>query len=317
MQAEMLKMEINNAARNIIGTLQTQTKAINAALQLVKEEFHKTIKSTSMAEQFVEIEEMFGERSQPDLLCGGSNLGAGLQVSSQASQSLKEGLRENQIEFSNNENAQSLDFIDRIINDEHPDIEEMTSAIFPKNYTLTEEQISQANETIKTLANPFPLPLPTDKQLESPIGEGYEIERLRQQGKQGLAMDALNENVSYHSPTVPNDLTAWAQDEWNKAGGTGEVPGLVNGSMSESGLYALLSQLRSGNPNWIAKIKEMTNMGVAREQLMIDALNFEIQRKNNELLNRLVVLSSMQYLQSIENNDKAKELYQDLIANEQ
>ncbi len=317
MQAQMLKVEINSAARNIIGTLQTQTKSIVSALQLLKEDFHKTIKSTSMAEQLVEIEEIFGSDSQPELLCGGSGLGAGLQIADQASEILKTGLQEKQFEYGNNQNSRPVDFINRIISDEHPSLTEMTTMLSPKNYTLSNDEVSMANESIKTIANPFPLPLPTEEQLGTPAGEGYQTARTIQEGKKGLAMEVLNENVAYHSPTLPSDVTAWATEQWKSSGGTGEVPGLVNGSMSQAGLFALLSQLRSGNPNWIANISKMTNMGVAREQLFIDALNFEIQRRNNELLNKLLVITSLHYLNSIEENNEAKKVYQELISNEQ
>ncbi len=316
-QAEMLKVEINNAARNIIGTLQTQTKSIVSAIQLLKEDFHKTIKSTSMTEQFIKVEEMFGEISQPELLCGGSNLGAGMQIADQASEILQQSMKEKQFEYANDQNSKSVDFINRIISNDHPSLLEMTVMVSPENYTLSNDEVVIANESIKTMANPFPLPLLTDEQLNTSAGEGYQTARIIQEGKKGLAMDILNENVAYHSPTLPSDVTNWAKEQWQNSGGTGQVPGLVNGAMSQAGLFALLSQLRTGNPNWIANISKMTNMGVAREQLFITALNFEIQRRNNELLNKLLVIASMQYLNSIEENNEAKKVYQELISNEQ
>lgn len=36
--------------------------------------------------------------------------------------------------------------------------------------------------------------------------------------------------------------------------GSGTPPGIVNGKLSEAGLYKLLSQMRTGNPNWFDDI---------------------------------------------------------------
>ncbi len=314
MQAEMLKVEINNAARNIIGTLQTQTKSIVSAIQLLKEDIHQTVKSTSVAEELIRVEEIYGDTSQSELLCGGSNVGAGMQIAEQASEILHSGLREKQINYSNNPNSSSIEFIERILADNHPKIEEMVTSMSPVNHTLTAEEVTKANETIKTIAHPFPLPVPTEEQAKTLAGENYTVARTREEGQRALAMDALNHNVAFHSPTLPTDVTAWAQEQWKNAGGTGEVPGLVNGKMSQAGLFALLSQLRSANPNWVANLSKMTEIAVAREQLFIDALHLEIQRKNNELLNRLVVLASLQYIKALDKDTEAKDVYQNMIS---
>lgn len=315
-QAEAIIEAVETASTNIIGTLQTQTKTLVSALQLLKEEFHKTIKSTSITEQLINIEDVYGNASQPDLLCGGSNVGAGIQVSVQASEILRNALRENQIAYSNNENAKAVDFINRVLSD-HPSVEEMVVTMRPDNHTLTDDEVILANETIKTLANPFPLPMLTSEQLATSAGEGYEIARVIEEGKKGVAMDALNENVAHHSPTLPTDITTWATEQWNASGATGTVTGVVDGKMSQAGLFALMSQLRTGNPNWIANISKMTNMGVAREQLFIDALNFEVQRQNNELLQRLVVLTALHYTHVIGQDESSKKAYNHFISNEQ
>jgi hypothetical protein len=41
---------------------------------------------------------------------------------------------------------------------------EIMDALFPLQETLLEEQVAQAHESIKTLANPRPLPMVTDAQ---------------------------------------------------------------------------------------------------------------------------------------------------------
>ncbi|MFR0873731.1 MAG: hypothetical protein ACLSHC_03100 [Bilophila wadsworthia] len=40
--------------------------------------------------------------------------------------------------------------------------------LFPLQSTLTEDQVAQAHEAVKTLANPRPLPVVTEEQKETP-----------------------------------------------------------------------------------------------------------------------------------------------------
>ncbi len=80
----------------------------------------------------------------------------------------------------------------------------------------------------------------------------------------------------------------------------GAPPGLVDDKLSEAGLYKLLSLMRMGNPNWFTQISEATDTGLLRELFMLQAFRFEIARKNNELLDRLTVIASMDYLTRME-----------------
>jgi hypothetical protein len=47
----------------------------------------------------------------------------------------------------------------------------MTDALFPLQETLTGDQVAQAHEAVKTLANPRPLPVVTEDQKSTPAGQ--------------------------------------------------------------------------------------------------------------------------------------------------
>lgn len=317
MQADMLKVEINTAATNIIGTLQTQTKTIVGAIQLLKETLLQTAKAQAVAQEASISEDTFGDNSQPESLCGSSSVSAGIQIGQQASNVLKEDLREKQVNHSNNPDAKSLDFLKRFFSGEHPSILEMIQSLFPTDKTLTADEVAHAHETLKTLGNPFPLPVATDEQKKTPAGEGYAAAKEVQEGRIGLAMDILNDHVSFHAPTLPVDVATWAKEQWTESGATGSAPGIVDDKISQAGLFNLLSQLRIGNPNWVAKLGSKNSIALQREQLFIDALNLEIQRKNNELLSSLVFITAMDYLVRIENNPEFNEVYNKLITHQQ
>ena len=113
-------------------------------------------------------------------------------------------------------------------------------------------------------------------------------------------MESLNNHVVYHAPTLPDDVTAWAENQWSEAGGSGTPPGIVDGKLSEAGLYKLLSQMRVGNPNWFAQVATATDTGLLRELVIMQAFQMELTRKNTDLLDRLTVIASLDFLTRME-----------------
>jgi len=95
-------------------------------------------------------------------------------------------------------------------------------------------------------------------------------------------------------------VTAWGNSQWSEAGGSGTPPGIVDGKLSEAGLFKLLTQRRLGNPNWFAQVTTTTEAGLLREMVMMQALQLELTRKNNEFLDRLGVIASLDYLRRME-----------------
>ena len=86
-------------------------------------------------------------------------------------------MRGKQLEHSNRPDAKPVEYLGRVLDEGHPTEQEMVDSLFPAEGTLTDEQLSQAHETIKTLANPRPLPVVTDAQKETASGQTYEAAR--------------------------------------------------------------------------------------------------------------------------------------------
>lgn len=89
--------------------------------------------------------------------------------------------------------------------------------------------------------------------------------------------------------------------------------------MSEAGLYLLLSQMRMGNPNWFSQIASATVSGLLRELVMMQAVQLELARKNNELLDRLTVIASLDYLTRMEGTTgkEMEDLYTRMVGAQQ
>ena len=55
-----------------------------------------------------------------------------------------------------------------------------------------------------------------------------------------------------------------------------------------------------GNPNWFNQVTTATEAGLLREMTVMQAIQIELTRKNNELLDRLGVVVSLDFLTRME-----------------
>ena len=318
-EAASIRSEILVAAQNIIGTIKSESATIVRAIISLKESNAAMIKGQAVAGQATRSEDLYGKAAQPAGLCGATSLGAGVQLGAQASRQVHGALRSKQLEHSNRADARPIEHLGRILEEGHPSEKEMTDALFPLQDTLTEDQVAQAHEAIKTLSNPRPLPVVTDAQKATPSGQTYAATRKIHEGRVAAAMESLNNHVVYHAPSLPDDVASWAQSQWKEAGGSGTPPGLVNGKMSEAGLFKLLSQMRLGNPNWFNQITTATEAGLLREMTVMQAIQIELTRKNNELLDRLSFVVALDYLTRMEGTTgkELSDLYTRMIGAQQ
>ena len=318
-EAASIRSKILLAAQNIIGTIKSESATIVRAIIGLKESNAAMIKGQAVAGQAMKTEDLYGKSSQPAALCGASTLGAGVQLGAQAARQVHQTMREKQLAYSNKEKAMPVEYLNRVLDEAHPKENEIVDSLFPLQETLTEDQVAQAHESIKTLANPRPMPVITDAQKSTPAGQTYAVARKIHEGRLAAATESLNNHVVYHAPTLPDDVTSWAQSQWQEAGGSGTPPGIVNGKLSEAGLYKLLSQMRLGNPNWFNQVTGATEAGLLREMVMMQAIQLELTRKNNEFLDRLNVVVSLDYLTRMEGTTgkEMNDLYTRMIGAQQ
>lgn len=318
-EAASIRSEILLAAQNIIGTIKTESATIVRAIIALKESNVAAIKGQAVAGEAMKTEDMFGKAAQPAGLCGASSVGAGIQLGAQAGREIHATMRDTQLAYSNTPGTKPVEFLNRVLAEEHPTENQVVDALFPLQSTLTEDQVAQAHESIKTLANPRPLPVPTDTQKKSPAGQTYAAAKKIHEGRLATVMESLNSHVVFHSPTLPEDVTTWAQNQWSEAGGSGTPPGIVDGKLSEAGLYKLLSQMRVGNPNWFIQVASATDAGLLRELVVMQAFQFELARKNTELLDRLTFIASLDYLTRMESSTgkEMNDLYTRMVGAQQ
>jgi hypothetical protein len=307
-EAEMIKADIMLSARNIIGTLQTQTATISRAVQTLKESNAAQMKGEAIGRETMITIDRYGKQSQPAALCGSTTMGAGVQVGARSGQLVHQAMRDKQFEHANAGGKRPVDFLNRIAAGEHPDEKKMTEALFPLEHTLKEDQVADAHEAVKTLSNPQPLPLITDVQKETPAGQTYHAARMVHETRLAAATEAMTQHVAYHAPTLPDDVTSWAVEQWKNAGGSGKPPGVVDGKLSESGLFKLLTQLRTGNPNWFSEIATLNDTGLLREIAVMQAVSLDLMRRQNEHLGRLNFLNALEYVTKMGGTSSGKDM---------
>ena len=318
-EAAAIRSEILLAAQNIIGTIKSESATIVRAIIGLKESNAAIIKGQAVAGEAMRTEDLYGKAAQPAGLCGASSLGAGVQLSAQAARQVHQTMRSKQLEYSNKPGSKPVEFLERILDDAHPTEKEIVDSFFPLQDTLTDDQVADAHEAIKTLSNPRPVPVVTDAQKETPSGQTYAVARKIHESRLAAATETLNNHVVYHAPTLPDDVASWAQKQWQDAGGSSPTPGIVNGKLSEAGLFKLLSQMRLGNPNWFTQVTSATEAGLLREMVMMQAVQLELTRKNNDFLDRLSFLASLDYLTRMEGStgQEMNDLYTRMIGAQQ
>ena len=165
-EAEAIRSEILLAAQNIIGTIKTESATIVRALVALKESNAATLKGQAVAGEAMKTEDMYGKAAQPAGLCGSSSLGAGIQLGAQAGREIHAAMREKQLEHAHTPGKKPVEFLRRVLAEDQPSQQESLDALFPLGGTLTEDQVAQAHEAVKTLGNPRPLPVVTEEQKE-------------------------------------------------------------------------------------------------------------------------------------------------------
>mgnify|MGYP004537190403 CR=1 FL=1 len=149
MEAESIRTDITEAARNIIGTIKVESATIVRAIVSLKESNVAAVKGLGAALGSQKTYDLYGGSAQPNALCGSTSVGAGLQVGVQAQTEVRQEMRDKQLEYSNTLDAKPVDYLDRISSEEHPDLAAMVNAVFPLARTLTADQLAQALKAYK------------------------------------------------------------------------------------------------------------------------------------------------------------------------
>lgn len=175
-EAQAIRSEILLAAQNIIGTLKAESATIVRALIALKESNAAALKGQSVAREAMKTEDMYGKGRATRRAVRKQFIGRGHsdRRSGRTGNPCRHARK--QLEHAHTP-KKPVDFLQRVLAEDQPSEQESLNALFPLQATLTEDQVAQAHETIKTLANPRPLPVVTEEQKGTPAGQTYAAAR--------------------------------------------------------------------------------------------------------------------------------------------
>ncbi len=142
------------------------------------------------------------------------------------------------------------------------------------------------------------------KEKKGIVAAEYERIRKIRNLKIAFPQKVFADYISDRLPTLP--LQKWATDKWKAMGGTGPVPGVVNGEISSVALTNFFVDSRIANPNWLSvDIIEMNEVGLARESLYLQAVELYMKRKQNILLEQIALMLAFQLSNDVTTQNSA------------
>ena len=173
------------------------------------------------------------------------------------------------------------------------------ATLFPKNGTMTAQEITAARQYTQLVIDPNPPILLTSKQAATPAGRRYNADRRTRNARVQLAQRVMDQIIADKSPTVPSD--GWAKGAWSSMGHSGQPPGIVHGDMSSDAMLTLMVQSRFGNANWYAHVLAGENkIGVLRDMAVMQAISMQIQLERLKLQQLTAAITAAKYAASVE-----------------
>jgi len=163
--------------------------------------------------------------------------------------------------------------------------------LLPSTCTLSQEQLRDAKIVAKNITAGVADVKLADSQAQTITGVQYEAMRELKKQRLAVPQKALSDTLAYNTPAIE-------VGDWLLAllGEGNPIPDclLVDNKISFATFFYLVSQSRVGNPKWMESIHVMTPTGLARESVMMQAVEIEQQRRIADSLNRITILLSQQ-----------------------
>lgn len=184
-------------------------------------------------------------------------------------------------------------------NNFYKDLEEISTEVretpgevlFPSNLTLTKDQRREAEVVIKNItAGVSDVEAPAS-QKGTDVGIVYEGLRIMKKQRVAGAQKTMSDTAAYYTPSIP--VGKWLYSLL----GEGEIipPKMIEEDhISPAAFFYLVSKSRIGNPSWTESIHSMSPTGIARDALMMQAVQVEQNRRIVDGLNKLTALLGQQ-----------------------
>ena len=287
MSALPASADIGQTIENGFKALKGGQKKISSELETLFTEVEDTddhlLREQIRVESDLKREKTFGTLAQPSNACTAPSLSANSYAAKIAgttlSRKVSDIFHDIQGSFSNRSIATGSLFEDMTWADAKP---EKTN---PENDTYAEEDIKAAVKLAALTIDPAPtLALPA----EASTSQAAEYNRLffLKNAKLAFPQEFAAEGIIDKSPLVVTEN--WKEEILTSTGE--ELPEKI----SRRELLNLMVKSRFNNMNWIARLNEMYGPGLLREDLILESVLAEYEKRKIEMLEKIAVLSALQ-----------------------
>jgi hypothetical protein len=287
----LLRQKVEEVGSVLQQETRSQTTAQERMFAAQNQLLQDLFTAAGMAQEQLNVQREYGDKSMPVTGCEGVDLGASVQNA----EKVRKKIGQKTLSMAANRTDKYLRAKDtkgevqRML-DEAPPPNQLAASIF--NSIVETDDQKAVMESIFYLTDPLPPRQLTQNEMTKPQAVDYEAQRSLRNRHMALVQQVLAEHAARRIPSMP--LEAWAIEQWREMGGQGSPPGLVDGNMSTNSMIDMLVDSRIGNPNWMTvTVQGLNRVGLAREHLYMEAASLYMQREQMRMTEQLLVLTAL------------------------
>jgi hypothetical protein len=297
--ASSFDASVKEAANYETQNLHKDLVALREAVLMGDETIAKAIETADGQAAERDFEKTFDLSSQPSTSCGDDDMGGELMLSKGARTETGTEIMEKLLER-RSRHGRNVDYLTELADFPPPEKTPALLGALSAGRTLTLEEVKEAERLLESMTDPMPLPKLPENRSQTAAGRLFEAERTRHEARQNLFQSVLAQRLADRAPTVEG-LSGWAENKWLEMGGTGEVPGLTEGRLSQEALFWLLTNARLASGNWHEEIlPKLPEAGLLRELASMMAVELELSRQRNDHLGNISALLALDGLSRLE-----------------
>ncbi|MGD9369154.1 MAG: hypothetical protein PVH87_25835 [Desulfobacteraceae bacterium] len=304
LQATRIRDKIEEVGQALQQETRAQTSSTTQMFEAQNQLLKDLFEAAGLAREKSIIDRQYGDKSMPPAGCESVDLGASMRSGGQVRQKIKAGTVEKAVAHANRF-SRAVDAKKELqtMVDEAPAADQLANAMFGS--VVEKEDQKAVLESVIYLSDPSPPRPLSDHEKTKPQATQYESERELRNRHMAIVQQVLADHVSRRIPSMP--LGAWASEQWQSMGGTGEPAGVVDGYMSATSVVDMLVDSRIGNPNWSSTtVPSLNDTGLKREQLYMDAARLYIEREQMRMMEQLLVLNALNMAGRLNSETDAK-----------
>lgn len=284
--ASTISQAILKVGQALQGEVAKQTETMIKLDEAAGERLRQFLIEFGTAQHRADAQRVYGAQSRPSMGCEGRELGAGAMVGKKAERLVSSDYS-SRFKTHNAEvrNVHQSEAWIKAVKDENLSIEKF----MPTYGTYkNSEELQAARDLGILLTNPYPTSALQGAEKNTREGAAYEARRKLKEARLLLPQKVMSDVAAYRSPLM--ELGAWLLEMWQKAGGSGQPDGIVDGKISPNTMIDMLVDVRFANPNWYDNTLSMNDVALQRESLHMQAVQLEIARRQMRYLEMIASL---------------------------